>query len=147
MHILQNCSGCNLKKYKKVLHAEIVDLSISSQFSTSNTPFQTHTSQILIIEISPTVLSDIKITAEEVYEVLSTPDINKATGPDGISTKLLKNCSPSICSSLSSLFNKRLSVGKLPSEWRLSGTSHPYLGVRPQSHLKLQAYFPSTVCF
>ena len=63
-------------------------------------------------------LPDIVITPEEVYECLCTLDQNKASGPDRIPATLLRHCASSICSSLSELFNKTLSVGKLPKEWK-----------------------------
>ena len=65
-------------------------------------------------------ISDILITANEVHKVLISLDEDKATGPDKIPAKLLKNCASSISLSLSHLFNKSLVLGKLPSEWKLS---------------------------
>ena len=43
---------------------------------------------------------------------------DKATGPDGISARLLKECSNEIAPSLTALFNKSLSLGKVPEEWK-----------------------------
>ena len=65
-------------------------------------------------------ISNITLTSEEVYYVLAALDENKATGPDKIPAKLLKICASSVCSSLCDIFNKSLSIGKLPCEWKLS---------------------------
>ena len=67
-----------------------------------------------------TVISDVALTSEEVCDVLEALDVDRATGPDKIPAKLLKNFASHICSSLCALFNKSLSLGKLPSEWKLS---------------------------
>ena len=90
-------------------------------------------------------LQDIVITPKEVYECLCTLDQNKASGPDRIPATLLRHCASSICSSLSELFNKTLSVGKLPKEWKLSnitpipksGSSSNVTNYRPISLLSL----------
>ena len=71
-------------------------------------------------DTSECTISSITLTPEEVYRVLAALDENKATGPDKIPAKLLKNCASSIYLSLCDLFNKRLSLGKLPNEWKLS---------------------------
>ena len=47
-------------------------------------------------------------------------DVNKATGPHLILALLLKNCAANIGPSLCDLFNKSLSSGILPSEWKLA---------------------------
>ena len=44
--------------------------------------------------------------------------MRKATGPDGISTKLLKMAALAISHSLTSLFNYSLSQGKFPAAWK-----------------------------
>jgi hypothetical protein len=43
---------------------------------------------------------------------------DKASGPDGISARLLKECSNEIAPSLTTLFKKYLSLGKVPQEWK-----------------------------
>ncbi len=45
---------------------------------------------------------------------------NKASGPDNIPIRLLKECASTIAPSLTCLFNKSLKLGNLPSEWKLS---------------------------
>ena len=65
-------------------------------------------------------LSDITISPDDVWRILLPLDGNKATGPDRIPATLLKCCAPYISSSLSDLFNKILSSGKIPVEWKIS---------------------------
>ena len=55
--------------------------------------------------------------------MFKTLDVDKATGPDKIPAVLLKTCAANISPSLCKLFNKSLSCGKLPSEWKLSNIS------------------------
>ncbi|CAB4010510.1 Hypothetical predicted protein, partial [Paramuricea clavata] len=82
---------------------------------------------------------------EEVCCVLKTLDVDKATGPDKILTILLKTCAANIRPSLCELFNKSLSCGKLPLEWKLSNISpmpkkspfHEVCNYRPISLLSL----------
>ena len=70
-----------------------------------------------------TTISDITLTEEEVCAVLKALDEDKATGPDKIPALLLKKCAVNISSSLCQLFNKSLSCGILPSEWKLANIS------------------------
>jgi hypothetical protein len=64
-------------------------------------------------------LSDITISPDDVRRILLSLD-DKATGPDRIPATLLKCCALYISSSLSDLFNKSLSSGKIPLEWKIS---------------------------
>ncbi|CAB4005371.1 Hypothetical predicted protein [Paramuricea clavata] len=104
---------------------------------------------------SECTISSITLTPEEVYHVLAAPDENKATGPDKIPAKLLKNCASSIYLSLCDLFNKSLSMGKLPNEWKLSnivpipkkGPAEEVSNYRPISLLSLVSkVFEHCVC-
>ena len=65
-------------------------------------------------------ISDITLTEAEVCSVLRTINENKATRPDKIPAVLLKNSATNISPSLCDLFNKSLSSGLLPKEWKLS---------------------------
>ena len=50
-------------------------------------------------------------------------DISKASGPGGISNKLLKIMAQFISSSLCKLFNMSLQSGKFPTEWKKANVS------------------------
>lgn len=65
-------------------------------------------------------ISDIYISPDDVRRILLSLDDNKATGPDRIPAKLLRCCAPYISSSLSDVFNKSLSTGRVPAEWKVS---------------------------
>ena len=67
---------------------------------------------------SDCVLSDIQITPAEVHRELTTLDVNKAAGPDGIPTILLKMCADQLAVPLCHLFRKTLVSGKLPQDWK-----------------------------
>ena len=57
---------------------------------------------------------------EDVLVCLRTLDVNKATGPDGISPRLLMETAHQIAPSLCTLFNRSLDSGFLPEEWKLA---------------------------
>jgi hypothetical protein len=53
--------------------------------------------------------------------------MDKATGPDGIPARLLKECLNKIALSLTALFKKSLSLGKVPQEWKEALTLFRFL--------------------
>jgi hypothetical protein len=65
-------------------------------------------------------LLSIQTTPQEVNKILKSLDIGKANGADGVSNKLLKECSSVIAESLSDLFNKSFTLSKVPSAWKQS---------------------------
>ena len=70
-------------------------------------------------------------------------DVNKATGPDGISPRLLKETAYQIAPSLSTLFNRSLDSGSVPKEWKLSNI----IPVFKNSHSRVENYRPiSLLC-
>ena len=64
------------------------------------------------------VVTDIQLTEEMVYSILSNLDNNKAHGPDQLPARLLTETSRQITPSLTALFNKSLRTGQLPNEWK-----------------------------
>ena len=69
----------------------------------------------------PSIKIDQKvIQPEEVYEILINLDVSKATGPDGISNRLLKEAAVSIAEPLSHLFNYSMSIGYFPEQWKIA---------------------------
>lgn len=65
-------------------------------------------------------LADISTTPGEVYNILRRLDVSKASGPDGISNRILKECAQSLCIPLCRLFNLSLLTAQFPSNWKLA---------------------------
>ena len=63
-------------------------------------------------------ISEITLDVDEVSQCLSYLDTSKATGPDGIPSRLLQACSLEIAPSICELFNHSLHSGHIPSEWK-----------------------------
>ena len=72
---------------------------------------------------NPSTISNILLTVDEVNLAINKLDENKATGLDSIPALLLKNCAANLSPSLCDLFNKSLSSGVVPSEWKLANIS------------------------
>ena len=66
------------------------------------------------------MLSEIILTVEEVQALLETLDVTKATGPDNVPARLLRETAPVISVSLCTLFNKSLRQGVLPENWKIA---------------------------
>ena len=99
--------------------AELFNSYFSSVFSVPRSIVDT-TSDNVFSPKTDLQLSDIKLSVEEVAKCLSTLDTSKAGGPDGIPTRLLKDCGHQIAPSICNMFNLSLLLGKLPSEWKLA---------------------------
>ena len=63
---------------------------------------------------------EILCTEEEVFNLFKNIDPSKASGPDGISGRMLKQTAQSIASPLTTLFNLSIKSGKLPTNWKIS---------------------------
>ena len=63
-------------------------------------------------------LSSIEVREQEVLDLLKSIDVSKATGPDGIGPKLLKEAGKAIVPSLTKLFNMCLQTSKIPRMWK-----------------------------
>ena len=59
-------------------------------------------------------------TLEEAAILLKRIKSHTATGPDEISSWMLRNFPVELSSSVSSLFNLSIRTGRLPAEWKLS---------------------------
>jgi hypothetical protein len=64
--------------------------------------------------------SDITLGVEEVEACLHDLDTSKACGPDGIPSRLLKECGQEIAPSVCALFNQSLNIEWKSSEWKSS---------------------------
>ncbi len=62
----------------------------------------------------------IHATESEIYDLLKSIDPSKATGPDGVNPRLLKEADVYIVPFLTKLINLSLSTGKVPHCWKLA---------------------------
>ena len=67
-------------------------------------------------------------TPDEVYKLLISVKVKTASGPDGISSYMLRNTARAISPTLTELFNVSLSSGTVPSEWKLSNITPVFKG-------------------
>ena len=65
-------------------------------------------------------LEDNLCTEAEVFDLLSSLDTTKSSGPDGVSAKMLKFTATSITPSVTKLFNLSISKCRVPSMWKKS---------------------------
>ena len=62
-------------------------------------------------------MPDIQITISGVEKLLKKLQVNKATGPDGIPARILKECASSVAPILQKIYQKSISTGTLPKAW------------------------------
>ena len=62
-------------------------------------------------------LGDIILQNDDVLDILQNLNVTKASGPDGLSARVLKECANQIVSPLCHIFNMSLRDGALPREW------------------------------
>ena len=67
-------------------------------------------------------LLDIHITHQEVNKRLQGLSADKAAGPDGIPSDILKECADATTVTFTILFNKTLETGEIPIEWKQNKT-------------------------
>ena len=100
-------------------------------------------------------LSKFEISISSIYEKLSTLDINKGPGPDGLPPLLLKLCSFLLSRPLHIIFNLSLKTGTFPTFWKSSfiapilksGDRSQVSNYRPISILScIPKVFESLVC-
>ena len=90
-------------------------------------------------------LSEITLDVEEVVNSLLNLNVSKASSPNGIPARLLKECSHQIAPSLCTLFNHSLRSGHIPCEWKSAdftpvhkkNSKEPAANYRPNSLLPI----------
>ena len=75
-----------------------------------------------------------EIFEEEVLTLLLNMSINKATGMDRLSIKLVKLSAPLITHAMTMIFNKSIKSGSFPCEWKISKVTSVYK-TGPREHM------------
>ena len=65
-------------------------------------------------------MPSVTCSADEVAKLLQSIDVNKASGPDNIPPRILKECAMELALSLTNFFNFTLSRGNIPTDWKVA---------------------------
>ena len=65
-----------------------------------------------------TPMGEITVDPKGVLKLLNNLNIHKASGPDGLSARVLKECSSEISPMLALIYNESLAQGTVPDDWR-----------------------------
>ena len=94
-------------------------------------------------------IGTITFTRNGILKLLKGLDPSKASGPDGVSTRILKECSDEIADALLLVFTASLKQGKIPDDWRRATITPLYKGGN-KNRSKAENYRPvsltSTTC-
>ena len=69
------------------------------------------------------IMTSITISQKEIEEKICKLKVKKATGPDGVSARLLKYAGMSIAPSLTSVFKQSVEACKPPDQWKIARVS------------------------
>ena len=87
-------------------------------------------------------LRGLVVTESQVFNILKNLDTSKATGPDGLSARMLKECAYEISPSLCKVFNISLSQVVLPEDWRVANVTPLH---KKGSHSDTSNYRPVSI--
>ena len=112
-----------------------------SVFANENTSNLTELESLICPFLGNTSIESLNISEEDVYDELCKIDPSKASGPDEIPGKILKQYAHWLSELLTKLFTMSLQTGKLPQDWRSaniapvfkSGNKHNPSNYRPIS--------------
>ena len=99
--------------------------SFNEQFRSVFTSENTTTMPDMGPSMYPTA-DHINVTCDGVLKLLKDLKINKATGPDAISARILKDLADEVAPVLTFIFQQSLDTGDVPSDWRQANISPIY---------------------
>ena len=68
-------------------------------------------------------MGDITVDPKGVAKLFDGLNVHKASGPDGLNARVLKECSNEISPILALIYNESLAWGNVPDEWRQANVS------------------------
>ena len=96
--------------------AEILNTFFAAQ---STMPPAPHVHQLPPFQyLTNNPIHSVQTSPHEVFKILTHLNINKASGPDLISNRILKECATSLSEPLADLFNKSFNQGTFPNRWK-----------------------------
>ena len=73
-----------------------------------------------------TPMGEISVDPKRVLKLLNGLKLHKAPGPDGLSARVLKECSSEIAPILAFIYNESLAQGTVPDNWRQANVALVY---------------------
>ena len=73
---------------------------------------------------------EITVDPNGVFKLLNGLNINKASGPDGLNARMLKECSSEIAPILALIYNESLDQGTVPDDWRQANVAAVFIESR-----------------
>ena len=95
------------------------------------------------VPMSNNNLNFISTSPPEVESILKSLQLGKATGPDAMNNRILKELATPLSLPLSDLFNFSLAIGKVPLLWKEANVTPIFRKRGSFSCLYLQTYFAS----
>ena len=126
MLVKNNTKSCEtippLRKQDQSLSVSDVDKAnvLNDYFVSISTIDDSHTTLPDFILKTNSSLNNIRITDREISDILLNLNVNKATGPDEISHRMLKETHSTICQPLCILFNRSMQENSYPNCWKLA---------------------------
>ena len=71
-------------------------------------------------------LSDVSVSDSIIYNILTSLNTDKATGPEGIGNIILKNCAQSMCVPINIIASKSFESGIFPNTWKSANVVPEY---------------------
>ena len=115
----KDASGITSLRENRILKTDTVDKAniCNKQFQSAFT--RETDSEIPSKRTSPfTPLGEITADPTGVLKLLNGLKVHKAPGPDGLSARVLKECSSEIAPTLAFIYNESLAQGTVPDDWR-----------------------------
>ena len=75
-------------------------------------------SEVPLLPINNTIMPDFQITPEEVLSIMKNLPLGKASGPDEVNNRVLRELADELHIPLCRLFNKSLTDGIVPESWK-----------------------------
>ncbi|MCG8113232.1 MAG: reverse transcriptase domain-containing protein, partial [Candidatus Thiodiazotropha taylori] len=112
-----------LSMNQEYAESDMQKANMLNKFFTSQTNLNDANKPLPILDPVPYHLEYINISEEDVRDCLKKLKINKASGPDLISPRLLKEGATILAGPFSIIFNRSLQQGYFPSDWKYANIS------------------------
>merc|ERR1711917_23579 len=97
--------------------AEIMNESLQKAF-TQESEIQNHNCEREEGQTVRQGLFNLEVTVHEIGKIIENMDVRKASGPDGISNWIIKECKDQLVDKIHSVISSSMREGKVPRDWK-----------------------------